>query len=125
MADLTTPEALAAARALCEAGGIEDAYGRLVDNAFGGHEARLSIPARPDHDDDLVVGRWLREARTGWPAALDEIGRQAPLLGRCRVVVDELAELLGGCSDAELDDTAAAVERRLVALSRELGGDDE
>jgi len=53
----------------------EKAYSRLVANAFGKREARLSIPARPDHDDDLVVGRRLRQLQEQLTASLDLIDR--------------------------------------------------
>lgn len=41
-----------------------EALDRLVAAVFGDtSEVRLSIPARPDYDDDLVLSRYLEQAR--------------------------------------------------------------
>ena len=60
---------------------VTEAYGRVVVNAFGGHEAKLSIPAQED-DDDLLVGRALRDL-------FDDRDAKDILLGRCREFLEE------------------------------------
>ena len=54
----------------------EESLSRLIASAFGmGGEgsARLSIPARPDHDDDLIAGRAMRQAMEDLTAVIDHI----------------------------------------------------
>lgn len=68
----------------------DERFSRLVANAFGGREARLSIPAKPLEDDDLVVGRYLREAikdRAALVASVDDLEGRLALL---RSQVEEL-----------------------------------
>lgn len=63
---------------------IDDAFGLLVAHAFGeSKRAFASIPARPDHDADLIVAAAIREL-----AQLRD--RERELLGQCAALREAL-----------------------------------
>lgn len=71
-----------------------DARTRVSDMAATGRRLRMSIPAKPDHDDDLVICGSIDEARS---------------------VIEALAARVG-----ELDEDNARLERRVIELGQDL-----
>ena len=75
------------------AAAARDSAGRLIDCAFGNERAerpRLSIPARPDRDDDLLVCDALDEI----DPLCDELERRRAENAKLRADVDGLAWML-------------------------------